>query len=128
MERPAQRLAKQQHRNYCLHKRKLAKYYDNAVKFVDQDDLRTWRTICPKYIAAKAFFASHLPAISGTSLKTICIVCVICYYFLLCLLHFFNTHGSTIIGYAVVASQPCIFFITYMLLQSKAKLNKIKIK
>ena len=34
--------------------------------------------------------------------------------------------GPTIIGYAVAASQPCIFFLTYMLSQSKAKLNKIK--
>ena len=54
-------------------------------------------------------------------------MCVICYSFLLYLfLHFFNTHGSTIIGYAVVASQPYIYFFTYMLLQSKVKLNKIK--
>ena len=34
-------------------KRSLLKYYTNAVDIFDQEDIRTWRTICPKCNTAK---------------------------------------------------------------------------
>ena len=41
-------------------------------------------------------------------------------------LHFFNTHGSIIIGYAVVASQSCSFFSFSLICDYKVRRRLIK--